>query len=127
MDYSRKVDLADYDHPFWGLQEDNGSFPAKTYLFRKEGGGCSYALEDFFQHNGVFINGLRGTKAHSDSYMTIVCYEQLFQCLDILDKEYKPSAKDWLPAYKYWSQNSNMQPPLRLVAWEIKRRYKINE
>ena len=115
----------DLDHPFWGLREDDGSYPEKSYLFRT-GDNVSYALEDFFQHNGVFVSMYGDRRAHSDSYGTCVEHKALDRCLDMLDEGYKPTAADWTPAVRYWLTNYNMQPPLRLIALIVGRRYKIN-
>ena len=114
----------DYDHPFWPLIGDDGNLPEKNYFFKTEH-NVAYALEDFFQHNSVFTDS-SGGKRHSDSYGTLVDFTNLDKCLALLDEHYKPEPNDWLPAIEYWLTNPNMQPPLRLVALTIARRYRVD-
>ena len=79
---------------------------------------CIY-LEDFLQHNGVFVNGLRGTTCHMDSYMTIVKYDRLDKCVALLVEQYEPSKEQWQRLTDHWLRNANSQPPVRIVGIEI--------
>ncbi len=109
-----------YSHPLGGLSED-GTIPKKELLFEN-----TDAMEDFLQHNRIFINPFMGTTCHSDSYGTVVDFAALDKALAVLNEHYQPVAKDWMKHLKYWLGNSNMQPPLRLVALTIARKYGVD-
>lgn len=120
------IPIDDYDHPFWGLSEEDNGYPEKEFIFRPETSPeLTYVLEDFLQHNAVFTDG-RGNKRHSGSYGTIVEFAALDAALKHLDDKYHPEASDWEPAIRYWLTNPNNQPPLRLVALTIARRFSID-
>ena len=104
----------EFSHPLWGLGEDDG-IPAKPVLF-KGTWESTMAMEDFLQHNRVFVNGITGQTCHSDSYMTCVDYQALDKALGVLEEHYKPTVEDWKAHLRYWLTNQNMQPPLKLVA-----------
>lgn len=110
----------DLDNPWWGCSDD-GKPPPKAEMFRTEY-DVSYGLEDFFQTNGVFVNGITGRRCHSDSYMTVASFTALDAALKLLEEAYHPTLEDWTPALRYWLENPNMQPPLILVARCIARR-----
>lgn len=115
----------DFEDPFWSVANEDGTlektnfFPSDPEQFDMIGG-----VEDFLQHNKVFINGITGNTAHSDSYMTIVDYDALEKALNAVDDKFKPTKEDWKVCIDYWKNNVNMQPPLRLVSAYIGRRYK---
>jgi len=96
----------------------------KSDLFSKDGADYIWeAMEDFLQEHEVFKNGLNARPCHSDSYMTIVDFKALNKALDELDKKWKLTLDDWSATLRYWNENPNIQPPLRLVAATIERRY----
>jgi len=80
------------------------------------------AIESFLQHNEVFKNGIRNTPCHMDSYMTVVDFNALDTALDILITEYNPSEKEWNNIVNSWLNNSNNQPPAKLIASYINRK-----
>ena len=111
----------EFSHPFWGLSDD-GCMPKKSVLFSE---GNHDPIEDFFQHNAIFING-RGQTCHSDSYGTIVDFSALEKSLTLLNEEFSPTKEDWIFHLSYWLGNPNMQPPLRLVALTIARKFGVD-
>lgn len=80
-------------------------------------------IEDYLQENKVFVNGITGRTCHSDSYMTIVEFKALDQALS----DSKFSKERWAESVEYWLTNPNMQPPLRLVAFQVCRKFAIPE
>ena len=110
-----------YDNPWWGLDGSDGA-PEKQTLFtqpNKHGYSSTWAMEDFFQHNNVFMNS-RGQRCHSDSYGTLVDFSALDKCLKLLEDQYHPTPDDWRGLVKDWTEGGNHQPPLRLVGGIIK-------
>lgn len=75
-------------------------------------------VEDSLQESHVFLNGIRGTPCHSDSYMTVVSFDALWEWYktQTFSKELLQSCVN------YWSTNPNMQPPLRMVAKFLERK-----
>ena len=80
-----------------------------------------WEIEDYLQSKNVFLNGITNKPAHSDSYMTIVDYNNLDEVLQ--DNPYNLSS--WKEAIEYWLTNENMQPPLKLVAKAAQRYFKL--
>ena len=76
-------------------------------------------IEDFLQHNAVFVNGIKGTSCHMDSYMTIVIYDRLDKCIALLVEQYEPSKEQWKRLTDHWLTNYNSQLPARIVGIEI--------
>lgn len=97
--------------------------PERDYYFGNEYVQIM-ALEDFFQANDVFINPFTQRCCHSDSYGTIVSYENLEKALKALDDQFSPSLEDWKKFLDYEINNPNSQPPLLLVADYIKFYYR---
>ena len=83
------------------------------------------SIEDFLQHNGVFVNGIRGTTCHMDSYMTVVEYARLDRCIMLLEKHYAPTKEQWRRLTDHWLCNANSQPPARIVGLHICGRFNI--
>lgn len=112
----------------WGFGKDYEDKPSKDEMFNGTCGGrwkyvSTIAIEDFLQHNEVFKNGIRGTSCNMDSYMTIVDYNALETALEILVEEYKPTAQEWNNIVEAWLGNPNNQPPAKLVAYHIQRKF----
>jgi hypothetical protein len=114
----------------WGY-ESSSQPPAKVELFPAEDSApedlwlaCT-SIEDFLQHNAVFVNGIRNTPCHMDSYMTCVVYARLDRCLEILEKQYAPTKEQWKRLTNHWLCNANTQPPARICALHICSRYNI--
>jgi len=113
----------------WGLEDDE-SPPARDTFFPPTDDsvwwyGAQMHLEDFLQHNCVFYNLLSGRSCHSDSYMTGVAYQNLEAALDLLQETYAPTAEEMQRHARAWLGNPNMQPPLRLVAVTVQRRWPL--
>lgn len=64
-------------------------------------------IEDYLQEQGVFKNGISGKRAHSDSYMTVVDFENL-------DKALKADY-DWDAFADKVSEGINTQIPMKIV------------
>ena len=75
-------------------------------------------LEDSLQEAHIFLNGIRGTPCHSDSYMTVVDFVALDKWM--AEQKFEREALEF--CVNYWLTNENMQPPLRLVAMTIQRK-----
>jgi len=80
-----------------------------------------WEIEDYLQSKDCFLNGITGKPAHSDSYMTVLDYNNLDGVLQ--DNPY--SLDDWKKAIDYWLTNENMQPPLILAAKAAQRYFKL--
>lgn len=67
-------------------------------------------IEDMLSEYNVFVNGLSGKPAHSDSYMTVIEPANLFKCLD--------ENKDvpWKAFAEHTLENPNSQPPLKILS-----------
>lgn len=114
----------------WGY-EANTPPPEKVELFPAEDSApedlwlaCT-SIEDFLQHNGVFVNGIRGTTCHMDSYMTVVEYARLDRCIILLEKHYTPTKEQWRRLTDHWLCNYNSQPPARICALHICSKFNI--
>jgi hypothetical protein len=78
-------------------------------------------IEDLFKNNNVFINALRGTPAHSDSYMTIIDFEAFEKSFkEIKDKFTK---EEWLDASAYWINKNYLSSVIGLLGRLIKRKF----
>jgi len=114
----------------WGFKAEDKP-PEKVELFPAEDSApedlwlaCT-SIEDFLQHNGVFVNGIRGTTCHMDSYMTIVEYARLDRCIILLEKHYAPTKEQWRRLTDHWLCNANSQPPARIVGRHICSKFNI--
>jgi hypothetical protein len=106
-----------FDSP-WFFSD--GVPPEKAVLMEDMG-----ALEDFLQHNKVFINGLSGRTAHMDSYMTVVDFIALEKALALLTETYKLESQDWVKPVTHWLMNPNMQPPALIIGVELDTVHKL--
>ena len=86
---------------------------------------CCLGIEDFLQHNGVFVNGIKGTPCHMDSYMTVVDFARLDKCIALLVEHYEPSKEQWKRLTDHWLTNYNSQPPARIVGIEICHKFGV--
>jgi hypothetical protein len=80
------------------------------------------ALEDWLWERRVFLNGLRGTPAHPDSWMTVVDPPALTAALDELEQKHRPTPEEWQSIARKILDNPNQGPPMRLVACELEMR-----
>ena len=77
-----------------------------------------FEIEEYLQDNNVFVSGINGRPAHSDSYMTVVDYSNLDKCFE----KAIFTTDEWYEAIAYWLENINMQPPLKIVAKTVQRK-----
>lgn len=110
---SNSAEESIYD-PFFGYEKK------WEYFFTKSDdnriiGSHQLTLEDFLQHNNVFVNGMTNRPCHSDSYMTCVDFVAFDKAVKLLNETVKAVPSDWLPFAKNWAFGVNMQPPLRLI------------
>lgn len=80
-----------------------------------------WALIELFQNGHAFVNGLRGTPAHPDSYMTVLDYERARAVFDIINEEYRLEDSVWLNFADYFINDPNRQPITVLLASYIQR------
>ena len=72
-----------------------------------------YEIEDCLSEHNVFVNGLTGKPAHSDSYMTVVDFENL-------DKAINENDYNWLEFAEHIKQDPNIQIPMKIVcSWIV--------
>lgn len=83
---------------------------------------CSSGFEQLLQDNHVFINGIKGTPCHSDSYMTCVDYARLKIVLDALEAQFA-IAPTVIKGLIDTLEGINQQIPMRLVAADLRNRY----
>jgi len=75
-------------------------------------------IEDYLELDcRLFVNGISGKPAHSDSYMTVLEYSRLGE----VDKS-RFSQQEWLEACEHWLSNVNCGPALKLFAKWFKRK-----
>ena len=74
-------------------------------------------IEDSLQEHDVFVSGIDGRPAHSDSYMTVLDYGALRTYL----KQNKFSRKDWEGAIEYWKSKKDICPVLGLLSLTMER------
>ena len=120
------MSLDDFDNP-WYLSMEDGKLPSKERFFTKpneHGYSNTSFMEDFLQHNWVFIAGfgLEKRKSHCDAYGTIVDFAALDVAYNLLVGQYHPTEQDWSGLLKTWDEGVNSQIPLKLVAIVIKHK-----
>lgn len=78
-------------------------------------------VEDSLQTADIFFNGSTGRRnCHSDSYGTCVDFAKL----DAWWNTQKFEIEQIKYCVEYWKENVNMQPPLRLIAFTLERKFK---
>lgn len=102
-----------YGHPFWF-----GKAAKEEYL---HGNGPLMLIDDF-QAGHCFINGIKKTPCHSDSYMTILDYAAADKVFDILQAEYSFSKEIWQNFCSFWINHINKQPMTCLLGYHIQRK-----
>ena len=108
----------------WGFERDDEPLP-KEVFFVDTTEQLPAVAEDFFHHNGCFVNGLTGRPCNMDYYMTNLIYERLDKCLALLVETYAPGAEDWQRLTDYWLGNPNVKPPGNLLANTICCKYGV--
>ena len=99
-----------YGHPFWVHKPELGELTSDPW-----------ALISLFGNGHAFVNGIRGTPAHPDSYMTVLDYERAHAVFDIINEEYRLEADVWVNFANYFINDPNRQPITVLLARYIKR------
>lgn len=113
----------------WGFNEGDQP-PPRAELFPEPnefGNSDTGAFEDFLQHNGVFVNGISGKPAHSDSYMTILDSAATCAAVKLLEETFTPVQVDWQGLVNTWLGNPNMQPPLKMFATFLVAEFKLEQ
>jgi len=107
----------------WGWNADDKPEPKGEIFKAADEPDVLYGIEDFLQHNQVFLNGLRNTPCHMDSYMTVVDYKAVDKALKLLHDTYAPTKEDWQVLVDAWDTQPNTQIPAKLVATEVRHLY----
>lgn len=108
----------------WGFEESSPP-PKKEELFPDDELPSTWGIEDFLQHNNVFLNGITGQPCHSDSYMTVLDFKASEKCVTLLEETFKPIKKDWQNLVNSWLGSPNTQPPLRLFAGLLVAKFEL--
>lgn len=76
----------------------------------------NWDIEDWLSEQGVYVSGITGELAHSDSYMTILNYDKFLSVWPgpFSIERWNSIADDYITA-------ENRIPPLYLVGKEVKR------
>lgn len=98
-----------HGHPFW-LHKPDAAELAKE----------PEELLGLFESGHVFVNGIRGTPAHPDSYMTVLDYQRAGETFRIINEEFHLGADVWLNFADYFINHLNRQPATVLLGWHIK-------
>lgn len=102
-----------YGHPFWvhkpEVEEFDGDYPL--------------ALLDLFQGGHCFLNGIRNTPCHPDSYMTVLDYDAVDKTFKIIQDEYSLPKEKWLSFCDFWVNHTNKQPITCLLGLHIRRKF----
>ena len=102
-----------YGHPFWmhkpEIEEFDGDYPL--------------VLIDLFQDGHCFLNGIKNTPCHSDSYMTVLDYDAVDKTLKIIQDEYSLPKEKWLDFCDFWVNHTNRQPITCLLGLHLRRKF----
>lgn len=79
-----------------------------------------WEMEDLFQDANVFINAIRGTRAHMDSYNTIMDFEAFEKAWAEIKNQF--TREEWIEACDYWLEQGYLSPMAGLLARTIQRR-----
>jgi len=77
----------------------------------------SWEIEDYLQEQGVFLNGLTGEPAHSDSYMTVISFKALEEAFN--NSKFKKEV--WEHCVEEWIYQGYLTPIKKLLGLTIKR------
>ena len=101
-----------YGHPFWLGKPTREELIDDSYL----------GLLDAIQSGHVFLNGIKGTPCHCDSYMTIFDYNAFDKVFEILNTEFNITKEEWSAFADYWINHINAQPMTKIMGLTIKRK-----
>lgn len=100
-----------YGHPFWVLKPELSDF----------GGDYPLLLLDLFSNGHCFLNGIRNTPCHCDSYLTVLDYDAVDKTFKIIQDEFSLPKEKWLYFADYFIDHINKQPITCLLGLHIKR------
>ena len=101
-----------YGHPFWLCKPSIQDFSGDSALL----------LLDLFQGGHCFLNGIKRTPCHPDSYMTILDYEAVDRTYQIIQTEFSLAKEIWIAFCDYWINHTNVQPITYLLGMHLKRK-----
>lgn len=106
------MDKYEYGHPFYYFKPDPSDFQEEDFI---------EMLLELFQDGHCFLNGLRNTPAHPDSYMTVLDYNNVAKSFKIIQEEYSLSKEIWVEFANFWIDHINKQMTTWLLGKEILR------
>ncbi len=101
-----------HGHPFWLGK------PTREELFE----AWPFGLLDAFQSGHCFVNGIRETSCHPDSYMTVLKYDRVDAVMDILNTEFAITQAEWIAFADYWIDHINRQPITCIMGYHIRHK-----
>ena len=75
-------------------------------------------IEEYLGDNNVFLSGINGRPAHSDSYMTILDFSALQKAVG---KGNLFTRQEWTEAAEYWIEVGYLTPTLKILGLTTKR------
>lgn len=103
-----------YGHPFW-----LGKPPVEDF----DDGDNSLLLLDLFQGGHCFLNGIKNTPCHPDSYMTVLDYDAVDKTFKIIQDEYSLPKEKWIGFCDFWLNHTNRQPITCLLGLHLRRKF----
>lgn len=103
-----------YGHPFWLCKPSVEEF---------NDGDNSLLLLDLFQNGHCFLNGIRNTPCHPDSYMTVLDYDAVDKTFKIIQDEYSLPKEKWIGFCDFWLNHTNRQPITCLLGLHLRRKF----
>lgn len=83
-----------------------------------------FEMEETFESEGVFVNAIRETPAHMDSYMTVMDFPKFFEAWDKVKEKF--TREQWISACDYWLMQNYLSPMAGLLARMVKRKLEVN-
>lgn len=97
-------------HPFWLGKPERHELVEDDHL----------GMLDAFQHGHCFVNGIRNTPCHPDSYFTVLVYEAVDRVMEILNEEFNITPEEWTKFADYWINHTNRQPVTCMLGYHIR-------
>lgn len=114
----------------WGYEDEEPPPERSTFFPEVDDDVCWYSarlsIEDFWQHNAVFYNLIKGNTCHSDSYMTGVAYANLDRAADIFKRHYSPTKEEMTRHFNSWINIQTFVPALQIAASEFCRKFDVD-
>jgi hypothetical protein len=115
----------------WGLEERDSPPPRVEFFPESESpsawAAARLSVEDFWQHNAVFYNLLRGTTCHSDSYMTGVAYGNMNKACAEMRDAYQLTKDEALRLAEGWLSSPNTSIAMRIAVCEFARFFGVSD